>query len=86
MGQVRFRTSGSPSTSPEPYHLKRIVLRMYWDGEETPSVETPIGDFFGLGWGLLQLAIRVLSVASRQSAELFLPHAVSETRAHYRHE
>ena len=33
----------------EPYHLKRIVLRMYWDGEETPSVETPIGDFFGLG-------------------------------------
>jgi hypothetical protein len=22
---------------------------MYWDGEENPSVETPIGDFFGLG-------------------------------------
>lgn len=36
----------------EPYHLKRIVLRMYWDGEETPSVETPIGDFFGLGNGM----------------------------------
>lgn len=37
--------------SPEPYHLKRIVLRMYWDGEESPSVESPIGDFFGLGLG-----------------------------------
>jgi hypothetical protein len=37
--------------SPESYHLKRIVLRMYWDGESTPSVETPIGDFFGLGNG-----------------------------------
>jgi hypothetical protein len=37
--------------SAEPYHLKRIVLRMYWDGETTPSVETPIGDFFGLGLG-----------------------------------
>ena len=37
---------------PEPYHLKRIVLRIYWDGEESPSVETPIGDFFGLGNGL----------------------------------
>src|SRR5580658_2421443 len=38
--------------SPEPYHLKRIVLRIYWDGEDSPSVETPIGDFFGLGNGI----------------------------------
>ena len=37
--------------SPERYHLKRIVMRIYWDDEETPSVETPIGDFFGLGLG-----------------------------------
>src|SRR4051812_15339529 len=35
----------------EAYHLKRIVLRIYWDGEATPSVEAPIGDFFGLGLG-----------------------------------
>jgi hypothetical protein len=35
----------------EPRHLKRIVLRMYWDDENTPSVEAPIGDFFGLGTG-----------------------------------
>lgn len=27
------------------------ILRMYWDGEEHPSVETPVGDFFGMGWG-----------------------------------
>ena len=26
------------------------VLRIYWDGEETPSVECPVGDFFGMGW------------------------------------
>src|SRR6201990_1622746 len=25
--------------SDEPYHLKRIVLRIFWDGETTPSVE-----------------------------------------------
>jgi hypothetical protein len=37
--------------SEEPYHLKKIVLRMYWDGERVPSVEAPIGDFFGLGLG-----------------------------------
>ncbi|MFP6643754.1 MAG: DUF2961 domain-containing protein, partial [Candidatus Latescibacterota bacterium] len=24
-------------------------LRCYWDGEETPSVVCPVGDFFGLG-------------------------------------
>lgn len=26
--------------------LRDVVLRMYWDGEETPSVECPLGDFF----------------------------------------
>ena len=38
-------------SSPEKAHLKKLVLRMYWDNEPTPSVETPIGDFFGLGLG-----------------------------------
>jgi len=33
----------------DPLHLKTVVLRMYWDGETEPSVETPLGDFFGLG-------------------------------------
>jgi hypothetical protein len=33
-----------------PQFWRRIVLRMYWDGEETPSVETPLGDFFCMGW------------------------------------
>ena len=37
--------------SGEPYHLKKLVLRIYWDGEATPSVETPVGDFFGMGLG-----------------------------------
>ena len=27
------------------------VLRFYWDDETTPSVEVPVGDFFGMGWG-----------------------------------
>jgi hypothetical protein len=27
------------------------VLRMYWDGQEHPAVEVPIGDFFASGWG-----------------------------------
>jgi hypothetical protein len=32
-------------------HLKEIVLRGYWDGADKPSVEAPIGDFFGLNLG-----------------------------------
>jgi hypothetical protein len=27
------------------------ILRFYWDGESTPSVEAPVGDFFACGWG-----------------------------------
>ncbi len=38
--------------APPPPELSRndIILRMYWDGEENPSVEAPIGPFFGQGW------------------------------------
>jgi D-arabinan exo alpha-(1,3)/(1,5)-arabinofuranosidase (non-reducing end) len=27
------------------------ILRMYWDGQQQPSVECPVGDFFASGWG-----------------------------------
>ncbi len=30
---------------------RNSIIRMYWDGEETPSVEAPVGDFFCMGWG-----------------------------------
>lgn len=36
----------------EPFYGRKLVLRIYWDGEETPSVEAPIGDFFAVGHGL----------------------------------
>jgi len=34
-----------------PHHLKELVLRAWWDGNAKPSIETPIGDFFGLNLG-----------------------------------
>ncbi len=37
--------------SHDPMHLKNLVLRAWWDGERAPSIEVPIGDFFGLGLG-----------------------------------
>ncbi len=27
------------------------ILRIYWDDQEYPSVECPVGDFFAMGWG-----------------------------------
>jgi len=31
---------------------RKLALRMYWDGESLPSVEAPLGDFFGMGHGI----------------------------------
>jgi len=44
-----WMTSGSD----EPAWPRRVLLRMYWDGQEHPSVEVPLGDFFGVGHGML---------------------------------
>ena len=60
--------------SREMFHLKKLVLRMYWDGESTPSVETPVGDFFGLGLGdyfLYQSA--PLAVGADKALNSFFP-------------
>ena len=34
------------------YILRDLVLRMYWEEEDTPSVESPLGDFFCCGFGV----------------------------------
>jgi hypothetical protein len=48
-----------------PFYSRLLTLRMYWDGEEHPSVECPVGDFFAMGHGvdkpLTSLPIRVTS-------------------------
>lgn len=30
---------------------RQLIVRCYWDGEEEPSVEVPVSDFFGMGFG-----------------------------------
>ncbi|NIA15672.1 MAG: DUF2961 domain-containing protein [Nitrospiraceae bacterium] len=35
----------------DPFFSRSLVLRIYWDGAEKPSVEAPLGDFFGVGHG-----------------------------------
>jgi len=61
-------------SSEEMYHLKKLVLRMYWDGETTPSVEAPIGDFFGLGLGdYFTFEALPLSAAPNHAMNSFFP-------------
>lgn len=31
--------------------LRNLIVRCYWDDEESPSVEVPVTDFFGMGFG-----------------------------------
>ena len=46
-----------------PKGWRDLILRIYWDNEETPSVESPLGDFFCNGWktraNILALPINV---------------------------
>ncbi len=54
--------------------LKALVLRMYWDEETTPSVESPLGDFFGLGLGdYVVYESAPLAVAPNRALNSFFP-------------
>ncbi len=35
----------------DPDLLRRAALRIHWDDHDTPSVDAPLGDFFGCGFG-----------------------------------
>lgn len=60
--------------TPEAHHLKKIVLRVYWDGRPSPAIEAPVGDFFGLGLGEYFLwESGPLSVGSQKALNCFFP-------------
>jgi hypothetical protein len=33
----------------DPDYYRKVIIRMYWDDQETPSVVAPLGDFFCIG-------------------------------------
>ncbi|HHY83347.1 MAG TPA: DUF2961 domain-containing protein [Clostridiales bacterium] len=55
----------------EKFLPRKIVLRMYWDGEENPSVEAPIGDFFGMGHGITKNYTSALLMMSPEDGKAF---------------
>jgi Protein of unknown function (DUF2961) len=61
-------------TNDSPDNLKALVLRMYWDSETSPSVEAPLGDFFGLGLGEYFLYNSIpLAVGPDRALNCFFP-------------
>jgi len=49
-GEIRHIWTTIPPWS-EIYAHQRVVIRAYWDGETDPSVEAPLGNFFGIAFG-----------------------------------
>ncbi|MCX6561893.1 MAG: DUF2961 domain-containing protein [Candidatus Aminicenantes bacterium] len=49
-----------------------VILRMFWDGEEKPAVESPVGDFFGYSFG--RPAMRSLFLGTADDTDyVYLP-------------
>jgi hypothetical protein len=66
--------------SPDPMHLKNLVLRAWWDGESAHSIEVPIGDFFGLGLGeyfVYQSALLAVAPIKALNSYFQMPFATS---------
>jgi hypothetical protein len=62
--------------SPDQMHLKNLVLRAWWDGESSPSIEAPIGDFYGLVLGdyfVYQSALLVVAPMKALNAYFQMP-------------
>lgn len=65
-------------SSADPYVLRNTVLRMYWDGEENPSVLCPLGDFFGVGFSLYRHYISLPMSMTSGGYNCYFPMPFSE--------
>jgi hypothetical protein len=62
------------TTFSNPVVLRSGVIRIYWDGQEHPSVEVPWGDFFGFAHGFTPaFESAVHSVGERAGMNFWLP-------------
>ncbi|MHA1266669.1 MAG: glycoside hydrolase family 172 protein [Candidatus Helarchaeota archaeon] len=53
------------------HYLRKVVLRAYWDEEENPSIEVPIGDFFGIGHAICKNFVSLPLTMSPESGKGF---------------
>lgn len=68
-----------PDVAPDqPAVLRSLVIRAQWDGQEQPSIECPVGDFFGFAHGKVsayQSAVHSLGPLSGLNIWLPMPFA-----------
>jgi len=58
----------------DPVALRSYVIRVWWDGQEHPSIECPIGDFFGMAHGkVMPYASAVHSIGPTAGMNIWLP-------------
>jgi hypothetical protein len=62
------------TTQRTPETLRSLVLRIWWDGQEHPSIECPVGDFFGFAHGkVTAYQSAVHSVGQSAGMNIWLP-------------
>ncbi|RMF99044.1 MAG: DUF2961 domain-containing protein [Planctomycetota bacterium] len=62
------------TTHQDPKNLRSLVIRAYWEGQEHPSIECPVGDFFGFAHGkVMPYQSAVHSVGQRAGMNIWLP-------------
>ncbi|MCX7426373.1 MAG: DUF2961 domain-containing protein [Planctomycetia bacterium] len=62
------------TTAREPDALRSLVIRGWWEGQEHPSIECPVGDFFGFAHGkVMPYQSAVHSVGAAAGMNLWLP-------------
>jgi hypothetical protein len=62
------------TTRPDPVNLRSLVVRAWWDDQEHPSIECPVGDLMGFAHGkVMPYASAVHSVGERAGMNLWLP-------------
>jgi hypothetical protein len=54
----------------DEWYLRKTLLRAYWDGEQSPSIDSPLGDFFGVGHGVVSsYSCAVLNMSANRGQE-----------------
>ncbi len=62
------------TTARQPENLRGSVIRAWWDGQEHPSIECPVGDFFGFAHGkVMAYCSAVHSVGETGGMNIWLP-------------
>ncbi len=57
---------------------RKSVLRVYWDGERDPSIEAPLSDFFGSGFGPVYIRSLFLGFTPEGDGYCFFPMPFSK--------